>query len=182
MDTLGALALATEPPTDQLMRRPPVGRREPLVTNIMWRNLFIQAVFQVAVLLTLNFRGRNLLHLTQDTLENSSKVKNTVIFNTFVLCQVFNEFNSRKPEELNIFSGVSRNHLFLGVVTITIVMQVIIIEFLGKFTSTVRLDWELWLVSVVIAFLSWPLAFVGKFIPVPKTQLKDLILGCWPKT
>ncbi|KAG2648889.1 hypothetical protein PVAP13_1NG071300 [Panicum virgatum] len=181
MDTLGALALATEPPTDQLMRRPPVGRREPLVTNIMWRNLFIQAVFQVAVLLTLNFRGRNLLHLTQDTLEHSSKVKNTVIFNTFVLCQVFNEFNSRKPEELNIFSGVSRNHLFLGVVTITVVMQVIIIEFLGKFTSTVRLDWELWLVSVVIAFVSWPLAFVGKFIPVPKTQLKDLILGCWPK-
>ncbi|CAO2044746.1 unnamed protein product [Urochloa humidicola] len=181
MDTLGALALATEPPTDQLMRRPPVGRREPLVTNIMWRNLFIQAVFQVAVLLTLNFRGRNLLHLTQDTLDHSSKVKNTVIFNTFVLCQVFNEFNSRKPEELNIFSGVSRNHLFLGVVTITVVMQVIIIEFLGKFTSTVRLNWKLWLVSVVIAFVSWPLAFVGKFIPAPKTQLKDLVLKCWPK-
>ncbi|CAL5023669.1 unnamed protein product [Urochloa decumbens] len=181
MDTLGALALATEPPTDQLMRRPPVGRREPLVTNIMWRNLFIQAVFQVAVLLTLNFKGRNILHLTQDTLDHSSKVKNTVIFNTFVLCQVFNEFNSRKPEELNIFSGVSRNHLFLGVVTITVVMQVIIIEFLGKFTSTVRLNWKLWLVSLVIAFVSWPLAFVGKFIPVPKTQLKDLILKCWPK-
>ncbi|VAI19270.1 unnamed protein product [Triticum turgidum subsp. durum] len=42
MDTLGALALATEPPTDNLMKRHPVGRREPLVTNIMWRNLFIQ--------------------------------------------------------------------------------------------------------------------------------------------
>ena len=27
MDTLGALALATEPPTDYLMQRPPVGRR-----------------------------------------------------------------------------------------------------------------------------------------------------------
>ncbi|PWZ23137.1 Calcium-transporting ATPase 5, plasma membrane-type [Zea mays] len=181
MDTLGALALATEPPTDQLMRRPPVGRREPLVTNIMWRNLFIQAVFQVAVLLTLNFRGRDLLHLTHDTLGHSSKVKNTLIFNTFVLCQVFNEVNSRKPEELNIFSGVSRNHLFLAVVSITVVMQVIIIEFLGKFTSTVRLNWKLWLVSVVIAFLSWPLAFVGKFIPVPRTELKDLIVRCWPK-
>ncbi|XP_066321307.1 calcium-transporting ATPase 5, plasma membrane-type-like isoform X2 [Miscanthus floridulus] len=182
MDTLGALALATEPPTDQLMRRPPVGRREPLVTNIMWRNLFIQAVFQVAVLLTLNFKGRDLLHLTHDTLDHSSKVKNTLIFNTFVLCQVFNEVNSRKPEELNIFAGVSRNHLFLAVVSITVVMQVIIIEFLGKFTSTVRLNWKLWLVSVVIAFLSWPLAFVGKFIPVPRTELKDLILRCWPKS
>nr|GMC67143.1 calcium-transporting ATPase 8, plasma membrane-type-like [Ipomoea batatas] len=42
MDTLGALALATEPPTDHLMERPPVGRREPLITNIMWRNLIIQ--------------------------------------------------------------------------------------------------------------------------------------------
>lgn len=181
MDTLGALALATEPPTDQLMKRTPVGRREPLVTNIMWRNLFIQAVYQVAVLLTLNFGGRNLLHLTQDTLEHSSKVKNSFIFNTFVLCQVFNEFNSRKPEELNIFEGVSRNHLFLAVVSITVVLQVIIIEFLGKFTSTVRLSWELWLVSVGIAFVSWPLAFVGKFIPVPQTPLKNLILKCWPK-
>ncbi|TVU32810.1 hypothetical protein EJB05_24568, partial [Eragrostis curvula] len=181
MDTLGALALATEPPTDQLMMHPPVGRREPLVTNIMWRNLFIQAVFQVAVLLTLNFRGRDLLHLTQDTLDHSSKVKNTVIFNTFVLCQVFNEFNSRKPEELNIFVGVSRNHLFLGVVSITVIMQVIIVECLGKFTSTVRLSWKLWLVSIAIAFVSWPLAFVGKFIPVPKTQLKDFIMRCWPR-
>lgn len=108
-------------------------------------------------------------------------MKNTLIFNTFVLCQVFNEVNSRKPEELNIFSGVSRNHLFLAVVSITVVMQVIIIEFLGKFTSTVRLNWKLWLVSVVIAFLSWPLAFVGKFIPVPRTELKDLIVKCWPK-
>ncbi|KAL6888430.1 hypothetical protein ACP4OV_009456 [Aristida adscensionis] len=182
MDTLGALALATEPPTDQLMKRTPVGRREPLVTNVMWRNLFIQAVFQVAVLLTLNFRGRDLLHLTSDTLDHSSKVKNTVIFNTFVLCQVFNEFNSRKPEELNIFDGVSRNHLFLAVVSITVVLQVIIIEFLGKFTSTVRLNWKLWLVSVVIAFVSWPLAFVGKFIPVPNTPLKDFIARCWPKS
>lgn len=31
MDTLGALALATEPPTDQLMHRMPVGRRFELV-------------------------------------------------------------------------------------------------------------------------------------------------------
>ncbi|VAI44612.1 unnamed protein product [Triticum turgidum subsp. durum] len=181
MDTLGALALATEPPTDQLMKRTPVGRREPLVTNIMWRNLFIQAVYQVAVLLTLNFRGRDLLHLTQDTLEHSSKVKNSFIFNTFVLCQVFNEFNARKPEELNIFEGVSRNHLFLAVVSVTVVLQVIIIEFLGKFTSTVRLSWQLWLVSLAIAFISWPLALVGKFIPVPQTPLKNLILKCWPK-
>ncbi|XP_070003613.1 calcium-transporting ATPase 8, plasma membrane-type-like [Nicotiana sylvestris] len=103
MVTLGVLALATEPPTDHLMRRAPVGRREPLVTNIMWRNLLIQALYQVTVLLILNFRGEQILHLEHDTREHAVKVKNTLIFNAFVLCQVFNEFNARKPDEINVF-------------------------------------------------------------------------------
>ncbi|KAJ4811557.1 Calcium-transporting ATPase [Rhynchospora pubera] len=88
MDTLGALALATEPPTDSLMKRAPVGRREPLITNIMWRNLVIQALFQVAVLLTLNFNGRSLLQLNNYPMTKANKIKNTFIFNAFVLCQL----------------------------------------------------------------------------------------------
>ncbi|XP_020109417.1 calcium-transporting ATPase 8, plasma membrane-type-like isoform X2 [Ananas comosus] len=177
MDTLGALALATEPPTDELMKRSPVGRREPLITNIMWRNLFIQAVFQITVLLTLNFRGRSILHLNNDSPSHAEKVKNTFIFNSFVLCQVFNEFNSRKLNELNIFSGVTKNYLFMGIVGITVLLQVIIIEFLGKFTSTVKLTWKLWLVSIAIGFVSWPLAVIGKLIPVPEQPFGELILS-----
>lgn len=93
--------------------------REPLITNIMWRNLliqviscglisvfskfpfskalalykipysmvYLQAFYQVTVLLVLNFRGRSLLHLNHSNLE-AIKVKNTLIFNAFVLCQV----------------------------------------------------------------------------------------------
>ncbi|XP_047179921.1 calcium-transporting ATPase 9, plasma membrane-type isoform X4 [Vigna umbellata] len=170
MDTLGALALATEPPTDSLMRRSPVGRREPLITNIMWRNLIVQAVYQITVLLVLNFHGESILP-KQDTRADSFQVKNTLIFNAFVLCQLFNEFNARKPEEMNVFRGVTKNKLFMGIVGATFILQIIIIEFLGKFTSTVRLDWKLWLASLVIGFVSWPLAIAGKFIPVPKTPL-----------
>ncbi|KAK0608665.1 hypothetical protein LWI29_034023 [Acer saccharum] len=48
MDTLGALALATEQPTKELMDKPPVGRTAPLITNIMWRNLLAQAMYQMA--------------------------------------------------------------------------------------------------------------------------------------
>ncbi|KAL8217334.1 hypothetical protein R6Q57_020707 [Mikania cordata] len=186
MDTLGALALATEPPTDHLMHR----SGEPLVTNNMWRNLIIQALYQVAVLLVLNFCGTAILNLKKD--ERGNAVKNTLIFNTFVLCQIFNEFNARKPEEVNVFSGVTKNHIFLGIVGTTFMLQVItllcklqhriqlvtlfmkqvmIIQFLGKFTSTVRLGWNLWVVSIVIGIFSWPLAMMGKLIPVPRTPL-----------
>ncbi|GAV59710.1 E1-E2_ATPase domain-containing protein/Cation_ATPase_C domain-containing protein/Cation_ATPase_N domain-containing protein/Hydrolase domain-containing protein/CaATP_NAI domain-containing protein [Cephalotus follicularis] len=174
MDTLGALALATEPPTDELMNRPPVGRREPLITNIMWRNLLIQAIYQVVVLLVLNFRGQSMLHL-------NNKQKNTLIFNAFVLCQIFNEFNARKPDEKNAFKGITKNRLFMGIVAITLVLQVIIIEFLGKFASTVRLTWSQWLISIGIAFVSWPLAILGKMIPVPATPASKLIKGIFRK-
>ncbi|KAK3221270.1 hypothetical protein Dsin_008295 [Dipteronia sinensis] len=174
MDTLGALALATEPPTDHLMYRPPVGRREPLITNIMWRNLLIQAIYQLSVLLVLNFNGKSLLNLEHDTSDHANKVKNTLIFNSFVICQIFNEFNARKPDEKNIFAGITKNRLFMGIVALTIVLQILIIEFLGKFASTVRLNWKHWIISVVIGFIGWPLAFLGKFIPVPATPLSSI--------
>ncbi|XP_068643358.1 calcium-transporting ATPase 5, plasma membrane-type-like [Aristolochia californica] len=173
MDTLGALALATEPPTNHLMERPPVGRREPLITNIMWRNLLVQALYQVAVLLVLNFAGRNILNLEHDSKGHADKVKNTLIFNTFVFCQIFNEFNARKPDEMNVFRGITKNRLFMGIIAITVILQILIIEFLGKFAKTVRLNWKLWIVSIIIGFISWPLAIVGKLIPVPKTPLME---------
>ncbi|KAL9254289.1 Calcium-transporting ATPase 9, plasma membrane-type-like protein [Drosera capensis] len=176
MDTLGALALATEPPTDHLMRRAPVGRREPLITNIMWRNLGIQAVYQVAVLLLLNFYGRNLPFITGNGWEQETKLKNTLVFNTFVLCQIFNEFNSRKPDQVNVFKGVTKNHLFMGIIGVTVVLQIVIIEFLGKFSSTVRLNWPLWIISILLGLVSWPLAAVGKLIPVPRTPLSKIVL------
>ncbi|CAL5210477.1 unnamed protein product [Lathyrus oleraceus] len=170
MDTLGALALATEPPTDHLMHRSPVGRREPLITNIMWRNLIVQALYQITVLLVLNFAGESILP-KQDTRAHGFQVKNTLIFNAFVMCQVFNEFNARKPDEMNVFRGVTKNRLFMGIIGVTFILQIIIIEFLGKFASTVRLHWSLWLASILIGLVSWPLAIAGKLIPVPKTPL-----------
>ncbi|CAA0829544.1 Calcium-transporting ATPase 9- plasma membrane-type [Striga hermonthica] len=176
MDTLGALALATEPPTDHLMDRTPVGRREPLVTNIMWRNLIIQAVYQIAVLLVLNFSGIRVLNLDTSQREHANMVKNTVVFNAFVLCQIFNELNARKPEELNVFTGVTKNPLFTGIVGTTFILQIIIVNFLGKFTSTVRLDLKLWIICLVIGLVSWPLAVVGKFIPVPRTPLAKVFI------
>ncbi|VVB16277.1 unnamed protein product [Arabis nemorensis] len=183
MDTLGALALATEPPTDHLMGRPPVGRKEPLITNIMWRNLMIQAIYQVSVLLVLNFKGISILGLEHEVPAHATRVKNTLIFNAFVLCQAFNEFNARKPDEKNIFKGVIKNRLFMGIIVITLVLQVIIVEFLGKFASTTKLNWKQWLICVVIGVISWPLALVGKFIPVPKTPISNrlALLKCWGK-
>ncbi|GER24876.1 calcium-transporting ATPase [Striga asiatica] len=159
MDTLGALALATEKPTDGLMRSPPVGRSEPLITNVMWRNLLAQAAYQIAVLLVLQFGGRSILGVGEE-------VNRTIVFNTFVLCQVFNEFNARDLERKNVFRGVWGNRLFLGIIGVTVVLQAVMVEFLRDFAGTVRLSWAEWGACVAIAAVSWPIGWAMKFMPV----------------
>ncbi|EXC16763.1 Putative calcium-transporting ATPase 13, plasma membrane-type [Morus notabilis] len=168
MDTLGALALATEKPTDELMKNPPVGRSEPLITNIMWRNILPQALYQISVLLTLQFKGKSIFGV-------NDKVKDTLIFNTFVLCQVFNEFNARKLEKRNVFEGIHRNGIFLGIIGITIVLQVLMVEFLKKFADTERLDLVQWGACVGMAAVSWPIGWVVKCIPVPKKPVSSYL-------
>ncbi|KAM1874304.1 hypothetical protein ACFX13_008044 [Malus domestica] len=160
MDTLGALALATERPTDELMQKKPVGRSAPLITNIMWRNLLCQALYQIAILLTLQFSGDSIFNVTD-------AVNDTMIFNTFVLCQIFNEFNSRSMEKQNVFKGIHRNKLFMGIVGTTIVLQFVMVEFLKKFADTERLTLLQWVTCIGIAAVSWPIGWIVKLMPVP---------------
>ena len=57
MDTLASLALATEPPTDELLLTPPYSRNESLSTPNMWKNIIAQGLMQIFVLGTILFSG-----------------------------------------------------------------------------------------------------------------------------
>uniref|UniRef100_M1DT14 Calcium-transporting ATPase n=1 Tax=Solanum tuberosum TaxID=4113 RepID=M1DT14_SOLTU len=164
MDTLGALALATEKPTEEVMKKKPVGRTAPLITNIMWRNLMAQASYQIAVLSTLQFKGESIFGV-------SKKVNDTLFFNTFVLCQVFNEFNARNLEEKNVFKGIHKNKLFMAIIGITLVLQVVMVEFLKKFANTERLNWGQWGICIGFAAASWPIGWLVKCINVPERPI-----------
>jgi Ca2+ transporting ATPase len=50
MDTFGALALATEPPSDAILLRKPYPKSASIVNEVMWRNIFGHAIFQIIVL------------------------------------------------------------------------------------------------------------------------------------
>lgn len=97
MDTMAALALGTERPTPDLLYRKPYGRTTPLISPIMIRNLLGQAFFQVTVLFVILYTG----HLIWEVGQEGSVQHYTILFNTFVFCQVFNEINSRKVNEGN---------------------------------------------------------------------------------
>ena len=57
MDTLASLALATEPPTDELLTRKPYSRFESLITPAMWKNVIMQGLLQIVILGAILFKG-----------------------------------------------------------------------------------------------------------------------------
>lgn len=63
MDTLASLALATEPPSDDLLQRKPYSRFESLITVEMWKNIITQGVLQIIILGTILFKGKFSLQL-----------------------------------------------------------------------------------------------------------------------
>lgn len=84
MDTFAALALATDPPTPELLQRSPEARSSPLITFKMWKMIIGQAIFQIVVMIVLLYS--NVLEYPTE-----SPLLQTVVFNTFVFCQIFNE-------------------------------------------------------------------------------------------
>jgi len=69
-------------------------------------------------------------------------------------------------EKINILSGMFSSCIFMFVITSTVAFQVVIVEFLGTFADTVPLNWDLWLISILIGAVSLPVAVVLKCIPV----------------
>ncbi|CAN0435273.1 unnamed protein product, partial [Laminaria digitata] len=83
MDTMGALALGTEPPTMALLRRRPYKRNSSLINRIMWRNIAVQAAYQLVLLTWLLLAGADFFGVA-----DGSPKHFTLVFNAFVFCQV----------------------------------------------------------------------------------------------
>ena len=57
MDTLASLALATEPPTMDLLNRPPYSRTEYIISRKMVKNLGLMAIYQIIIIYSIVFAG-----------------------------------------------------------------------------------------------------------------------------
>ena len=57
MDSLGSLALATEPPYDSLLLKKPTKKNESIINGIMWKHIILQGFFEICLLLFLYMRA-----------------------------------------------------------------------------------------------------------------------------
>merc|ERR1711934_1318805 len=161
MDSLASLALATEPPTEDLLERQPYGFNENIIKRGMWVNMLGQAAYQLMITLIILFKGHVLFFDTEanggqvatyDTSDVQFKIfpdekqikigwfagceasqHYTMLFNAFVMMTLFNQVAARKLKaEFNLFEGVFNNWIFVGLVFIETFLQIILVQFGGS--------------------------------------------------
>jgi magnesium-transporting ATPase (P-type) len=185
MDTLGALALATELPTADMLLRKPYGRNDFLISGHMWRNILIQSAWQLFFCLgilygsgTLKFydcipKGMyaatgNCIQLRPDGVGHDidGNYRDAMIYNAFVWSQLFNEINARKiRNELNPFDGILKNRMFISIFVGSAAMQFLTVQFVGIVFKTVPLDGDDWAICLILGLFSLPFGVMGRFLP-----------------
>ncbi|CAO3640447.1 unnamed protein product [Cunninghamella echinulata] len=164
MDTLAALALATEPPSADLLLRKPISKYAHLINYPMAKMILGQAVFQITINLVLLYCGFAIFHLDP---EHDQQILRTMVFNVFVFLQIFNEVNCRRIDAhtLNVFSNIHRHGLFIIVQVFVILGQFLIVTYGGIAFKTVPLTGEQWLITVLLGALSLPVGTIIRLIP-----------------
>jgi Ca2+-transporting ATPase len=89
MDTMAALALATDPPTESILDRKPYPKSAPLISITMWKMIIGEAIYQLVITLLLNYGSYSILSYQSD---REHEQVPSLVFNTFVWMQIFNQW------------------------------------------------------------------------------------------
>ena len=177
MDSMGALALATEPPSARLMDRQPFGRTAPLVNKQMWRNIIGISTYQLIVCITLMFAGTTIMDMDCPIVDGHEDCHrrtlelNGFIFNAFVFMQVFSEINSRRIGNLNVFEDIQKSGWFCSIIALTVGVQVLFIEVVGSTVvgpaiGFVNLNTKEWIASIVLGVIILPVGALTRCLPI----------------
>ena len=162
MDTLAALALATDAPTRTILNRPPEPKSAPLITINMWKMISGQAIYQLVVTFVLYFAGSRIFNYGPDR----QAELDAMVFNTFVWMQIFNEFNNRRLDnKFNIFEGFHRNFWFVGINVIMVAGQVMIVFIGGRAFGITRIDGVQWAICLLCSLPCMLWAVILRLIP-----------------
>ena len=127
MDSLASFALSRDHPTDDILDFKPFGRKKPLIARTLLRNVIGHLIYQLLVMFILIFRGAELFDVkdgfTEDTICQPTQ-HSSIVFTTFVFMQLFNEINSRRVRNRNVFKGIICNYFFVVIWFICVVIQV----------------------------------------------------------
>ncbi|KAG2390693.1 hypothetical protein LR48_Vigan07g002500 [Vigna angularis] len=129
---------------EQLVKQPSDHRNQNIIAKEIWKSIAIQVLYQTSVSMILEFGG----HVT----DREKKVRETMIFNTFLLCQIVNLLNTMKLLRKEV---LVQSFYFLGALVICFLMQVVAIEYAKGLSDCMHLNATRWVICVMIGALAW---------------------------
>jgi Ca2+-transporting ATPase len=142
MDTFAALALATEPPHWDVMKRPPRDPHDFILTKAMTKN-----ILTVASAFLIFFVGL-LIYIQRDGVVSTHEL--TIFFTIFVMCQFWNMFNARCLSLTHsAFDHLMENKGFVVIASAIFIGQIFIIQVGGTAFRTVPLALQEWVLIIL---------------------------------
>ena len=154
MDTFAALALASIPPSADVMKEQPRKQSDFIINRGMYHNIIGTGIAFILILLGLYY------WLGMDG--DMSIHDLTIFFTVFVLLQFWNLFNARVFGTTHSALGhLGKSYVLVGVAAIILIGQFIIVQFGGEVFRTVPLDLKTW--GILLAATS-PVLWIGELL------------------
>ncbi|MBR2957453.1 MAG: calcium-translocating P-type ATPase, PMCA-type [Clostridia bacterium] len=168
-DSLPALALGTERPEADIMRRKPRSKNDGIFAGGLGVDCAYQGII-VSILTVAAFYIGEFLetgHLIWRNIPDSNEGM-TMAFFTMAMCEIFHSFNMRSQRGsavAMVFKG-SHNILLYGAMALSFVLTTAVVEidFLSNLFGFAHLDLKAYLISLGLAFLVIPIVEVVKAI------------------
>lgn len=155
MDTFGAMALASLPPSKEVMNDKPRNRDSFIINKSMGINIF--GVGTLFFLITLGFlyifqhaditSVKDLLTLKLGAKNVVTPYEQTLLFSIFVWTHFWYMFNARSYETNSSFFGIKHSSGFWTIVLVIVIGQILIVELLYNFFNVAPMfhtaDWQI---------------------------------------
>ncbi len=147
MDTFAAMAMASLPPSPEVMKDKPRARDEFIISKAMARTILTCGAVMAVVLLGMLFGWT--------ARDGGLSVRQlTVFFSTFVFLQFWNMFNAKGFETRHsVFTHLKGCREFFLILAAIAVGQLLIVEFGGEVFRTVPLTWREWIEIIALTSL-----------------------------
>lgn len=161
MDTFAAMALASLPPSQSVMRDKPRSRTAFIINRTMWRSIIGTGGFFFLILLGIlyYFQHTDLTSLTEfmqlpiGANTGLSAYELSLFFTIFVFLQFWNMFNARAFETRRSALHLKGCGWFMIIATLILGGQIMIVELGGNFFNVVPLRLSDWLIIIAATSL-----------------------------
>lgn len=161
MDTFGAMALASLPPSQSVMKDKPRDRKAFILIKPMMKDIIGVGGFFFLLLVTFLYifqhteitQMTDLLHCQIGEANGLSSYEQTLLFSIFVWTHLWYMFNTRSFETGKSFFQLKMSKEFFSIVAIIFIGQIVIVEVLYDFFNCTPMKLVDWIIIVVLSSL-----------------------------